>query len=358
MVMIGSAGQRAVQGEAGGNRCRFAPVFLLFSLLLSPAVWGAEPVTVKVHGLEGEMLENVQAALALPPGLVREGKVDRRWLERFRQQAPEKVRRALEPFGYYRAEVRTDLQAEDGNYRLVVRVEPGPPVRVSKVQVALQGAGEGRSALRELVREFPLQENAVLRQDLYEQAKGAIKARALDLGYLAADFSRHEIRVNPEEGTAEIDLVLDTGPLYHFDGVTIKGAEEYPPAFLRRYLGFRSGEVFSYAKLGQTQLNFLDSDRFKQVIVTPHEKSAENLEVPVTIQLEPSLPKRLRPGIGYATDTGARFSLRYKDVNAFHLGHELQRGFPHRPGQADPGRRLYHPQPERHRQPDGPSPLL
>ena len=154
-------------------------------------------------------------------------------------------------------------------------------------------------------------------------SNGVRRARTV----IRTSFSRHEIRVNPEEGTAEIDLVLDTGPLYHFDGVTIKGAEEYPPAFLRRYLGFHSGEIFSYAKLGQTQLNFLDSDRFKQVIVTPHEKSAENLEVPVTIQLEPSLPKRLRPGIGYATDTGARFSLRYKDVNAFHLGHELQGDF-------------------------------
>ncbi len=45
--------------------------------------------------------------------------------------------------------------------------------------------------------------------------------------------------------------------------------------------------------------------------------------MPVTVGLTPSLPKRLRPGIGYATDTGARFTLRYKDVNAFHLGHEF-----------------------------------
>ena len=45
--------------------------------------------------------------------------------------------------------------------------------------------------------------------------------------------------------------------------------------------------------------------------------------MPVKIKLEPSPPKRFRPGVGYATDTGARVSLRYKDLNAFRRGHEF-----------------------------------
>ncbi len=39
------------------------------------------------------------------------------------------------------------------------------------------------------------------------------------------------------------------------------------------------------------------------------------------MQLVPSVRRRLRPGLGYGTDTGARFSLRYKDVNLFHRAH-------------------------------------
>ena len=45
--------------------------------------------------------------------------------------------------------------------------------------------------------------------------------------------------------------------------------------------------------------------------------------MPVKIKLEPSPPKRLRPGVGYATDTGARFSLRYQDLNVFRRGHDF-----------------------------------
>ncbi len=300
-----------------------ALLMVLLHLLTAGAVFAA-PVTVEVHGLEGEMLRNVQAVLAVPPGLVREGKVDQYWLARFRRQIPQNVRQALEPFGYFQPQIDTQVEPGAGSeFRLLVRVDAGAPVRVGRRHVGLAGAGGDEADLQDLVAEFPLHEGDVLRQDLYEKAKGALKARALDLGYLNAEFSVHEIRVNRQDGNADIDLVLDTGARFLFGEVTISGGEIYPRRFLQRYLAFAPGEVFSFAKLGQTQLNFLDSDRFKEVIVTPDEAAAQDEQVPVAIQLAPSRPKRLRPGIGYATDTGARLSLRYEDVNKFQLGHEL-----------------------------------
>ena len=304
-------------------RRRLVPILLtLFLLLAGPAV--AAPVTVTVRGLDGAMLRNVEAALSIPPGLVREGNVDRYWLARFRRQIPENVRRALEPFGYFQPQIEVNEETEKDTFRLVVQIDPGDPVLLEKTHVVLTGAGSEEPTLQSRLAEFPLREGEVLQQQLYEQAKGALKARAVDLGYLHADFSVHEIRVNPPAGKAEIDLVLDTGPRFYFGAVAITGAETYPAWFLRRYLAFAPGDVFSFAKLGQTQLNFLDSDRFKEVAVTPDETAIADERVPVAVVLDPSRPKRLRPGIGYATDTGARFTLRYQDVNTFHLGHEFE----------------------------------
>jgi translocation and assembly module TamA len=45
--------------------------------------------------------------------------------------------------------------------------------------------------------------------------------------------------------------------------------------------------------------------------------------VPVTIQLKQGPRISLRPGVGYGTDTGGRFTVRYRDLNMFHLGHEM-----------------------------------
>jgi translocation and assembly module TamA len=299
-------------------------VLLLLSLIPLRSAYSA-PVQVVITGVEGALRENVEAALALPPGLVREGRVDRRWLERFRNQIPQVARRALEPFGYYEAQISvTTEEVSPEVLRLRVEIEPGVPVRVEEVRVELTGPGGERSALREKVAQFPLRQGDILRHDLYEESKGEIRSTALDLGYLAAEYSEHQILVWRLEASAHIHLVLETGPLHYFGEVHIEGAEEYPPEFLRRYVTISHGEVFSYRQLGQTQYHFLDSDRFRDVIVSPQIDEAVNGEVPVTIFLSASRPKRLRPGIGYATDTGPRFSLRYRDLNFMRRGHELE----------------------------------
>ncbi|BCR05567.1 outer membrane protein assembly factor [Desulfuromonas versatilis] len=290
-----------------------------------PLLGAAEPVQVVVEGLEDDLLKNVQAALVVPSALVRDGVPDLRWLKRFERQVPQKVAAALAPFGYYDAEVTTRLEKTgDKRYLLEVEVTPGEPVRVTELHLDIEGAGANVKELRALVGRFPLERGAVLRHDLYEKGKGALKSRAIDLGYLDAEFSRHEVRVHRGERSAEIDLVLDTGAHFRFGDVLVHGAPDYPERFLLRYQAFKRGDDFSYARLGQTQLNFLDSDRFREVIVTPRKDLAEDREVPVDIKLVPSARRRLRPGVGYGTDTGPRVSLNYKDVNLFHLGHELK----------------------------------
>jgi len=300
------------------------PVGMALLVCLASVTLAAEPVKIVVEGVTGDALKNVQETLALPYGLVHEGKVDRLWLERFALQADERVRTALEPFGYYNALVAiTTETAGEGEYRLLVKVKTGEPVRVAEVKVFLHGPGSREGRLKELVASFPLEKGSVLQQQNYERAKEALKSRAQQLGYLDADFSTHEIHIEKGATSARIDLTLETGEQYYFNGVRIEGAPDYPDMFLRRHLTFRSGEVFSYVRLGETQLNFTNSERFKEVLVTPEKQESKEYKVPVLVQLKPAPRWSLRPGIGYGTDTGGRFTIRYRDLNMFHLGHEL-----------------------------------
>jgi translocation and assembly module TamA len=284
-----------------------------------------ESVQVRVEGLTRRELDNVQAALAVPSGLVRDGVVDQLWLRRFLRQVPQNVREALEPFGYYRPDVNVTQEGPDeGTYRVRVEVAPGKPVRVRTVDVRLDGPGSHEVTLTAEAGAFPLRPSDILRHDVYETAKGELKTKALELGYLDAGFSRHVIRVLPDRSEAEIELVLATGPRYRFGDVTISGAPGYPDQFLRRFVGIRRGDVFSYTKLGQTQFNFVNADRFKEVRVDARKDEAEGEYVPVEIKLAQSAQKRFRIGAGYGTDTGVRGSLRYQDVNVFSTGNEFR----------------------------------
>lgn len=116
-------------------------LFILGACFLSNAV-AAEPLEVVIEGIEGDALKNAWAALILPPGMVREGAVDRALLDLFLRQIPEKVRKSLEPFGYYEAQVSSNLEkTEEGHDLLRVKVIPGEPVRVTAVQVRITGPG-------------------------------------------------------------------------------------------------------------------------------------------------------------------------------------------------------------------------
>jgi translocation and assembly module TamA len=296
---------------------------LLLWLCLAAAAHAAEPLVIVVSGIKGDALKNVQDSLVLPEGLVREGTVDLLWLERFAKQAVDKSRMALEPFGYYNALVTVAVEAAGKGYRLLVTVVPGEAVLLTDVTVTLSGPGKDEKRLQRLTAAFPLKKGDVLLQPTYEEGKAAITTRARDLGYLDADFSRHEIRIARTATTAAVDLVLETGERYYFGETAIKGAPNYPGSFLGRHLTYTPGEVFSYPRLGETQRNFTNSERFSEVIITPEKQDAEALRVPVTVQLKEGPRISIRPGIGYGTDTGARFTIRYRDLNMFHLGHEL-----------------------------------
>jgi translocation and assembly module TamA len=125
-------------------------------ILPAPAVAASESVRIVVEGLSGKELANVEAALTVPSNLIQDGKVDRLWLERFESQAPGKVREALEAFGYYKPAITMNLDTpEEGVYRLVVRVDAGEPVRLTKVQVQVQGPGASETVLKKAASDFP-----------------------------------------------------------------------------------------------------------------------------------------------------------------------------------------------------------
>ena len=300
-------------------------LLVLFMCTAVPAIiFAAEPVEVHVIGLEGAALKNVISSLALPPGLVKEGTVDKLWLDNFNRQADSKVRMALEPFGYYAPLVTTALEEKKaGEYTLLVTVTPGEATRLTEVIVTIQGNGAAEPLLLEKKTNFPLRTGDQLQHDLYEKAKSSLLAASRELGYLDAQFITHEILVDPKMASARIHLVMLSGPRYLFGTTTIKGATYYPEELLRRYISFSAGEPFSYRAVGKTQLNFASSPYFRSVSVVPDKEAATELQVPVVISVVPAPRRTIRPGIGYGTDTGARASVGFKHLSLFAPGNTL-----------------------------------
>lgn len=276
-----------------------------------------------VEGLEGEVQKNVQAALSPPEGMIKGDQVDEILLVLFEKEVPRKVREALQPFGYYQPQIRSSIQRSPGHLRLLVQIRPGEPVRISSVRIQAIGPGAHEEKIQEMIRKFPLREGEVLRQDRYEEAKKAIREKALEAGYLEADFSVHLIRITLAENKAAIELNLETGPRFFFGEIHFIQPLSYPENFLKRYLDFRSGEAFSSQSLAASRLNFLNSERFQDVVIEADPSEAKDHLIPVRIRLTDAKPKRFRFGVGYDTDKGPGLIGRYRDLNFYRRGHEL-----------------------------------
>lgn len=304
--------------------CKLFFVIVLLTAIFMPILIAAETIDLRIQGLSGAELKNVEAALEFPSGILREKKVNWRWLDHYQSQIPEQVAGALEPFGYFHSITNVELtQNSPDKYQLIVRVETGEPVVLRNVSVTVEGPANRHAEIIRTLKAFPLKKGDVLRQDRYTKGKSAIRVAAVNNGFLKAEFTRHQIRVYPENNEAEIDLHLLSGAQYFFGEITISGAEEYPPKFLRRYLAFKPGDIYQSSRWNQTRANFQGANRFEDIILIRKIDSADDQRVPVEINLGIMPTIRLRNGIGYGDKTGVRLSSDYVDVNVFALGHEF-----------------------------------
>lgn len=305
------------------QRARFARTLLAGVLALGAGAATAA-VDVRIEGLEGELLGNVRAFLVIAQRDLDEARPDR--IRRLHTRAPDDIRRALRPFGYYRPEIESRLSGGPGDWVARYQIEPGERVRLSEVRIDLNGAAADDPAFAQAVREAPLNEGAPLAHADYEAAKQRLTELAAQRGYLDARWAQSVLRIHPERGTAEAVLELASGPRYRFGEVTFHQTE-LSDEFLRRYLQFEPGEPYLGSELLELQYTLDDSDYFSRVDVTARREDAQDGRIPVDVRLQARPQHRYTFGLGYGTDTGARISIGRDDRWVNRHGHRFSTEF-------------------------------
>ena len=277
----------------------------LFLVLLSliPFAIGAVEVQVEVLGVEDPLYANVLAFLSLQRN---QGQADltQERIRLLHREAPQEIRKALQPFGYFKPVIEASLEETSTGLLARYRIDPGPPIQVARVDFQVQGPGSGDPLFG---KGFPIQVGAVLDQVAYEQAKQDLLGRALEHGYLNAHYTLHELEVDLDHYQARIRLHLDTGTRFRFGAVRFL-QNVLDPDFLARYLRFRPGDPFRQDQLLALQASLIDSEYFSQVEVRTRRDQAQDQQVPIELALTPNAPNRYRAGVGFATDTGPRLT--------------------------------------------------
>lgn len=304
----------------GGGRPGGALVLVLW-LLLAPALATAAAIEVHIDGLSGELARNARHWLAYleQVEVAASDRVQARYELNLGEQ---RLRQALQPFGYYRPRIRARAEPGPRGWRFHYQVAPGPPVRLR--QVRIQAQGEGAAALAPLLRRLRhrLPAGTVARHDRYEAVRDALYEAAYRQGFIRARYLRHEMRVDPAAGHADLWLVLDTGPRFYFGRVSFQdGALD--EALLRRFVRFHPGDPFAADQLLALHRRLEQSGYFTDVEVVPEVERARDRRVPVRVLLRPKKRHEYSASIGYGTDTGVRGRLGWEHRRVNRRGHRM-----------------------------------
>ncbi|HEX6995061.1 MAG TPA: autotransporter assembly complex family protein [Gammaproteobacteria bacterium] len=304
-------------------RVRAAITWLLLAGVCAPA---RAAVEVRIEGLGDELERNVRAFLSIAEleeavrddassseaeeDDVSDGDEDptEARIRRLHAAADAEIAAALQPFGYYEPTVTATLERDGEDWVARYVVDPGPPTRITEIDIRVVGEGADDPAVRAAWQALPLARGEVLRHARYEAAKQALFDAAYNAGFIDVTFRRSELLVHRARREASVHLELDTGPRYYFGDITVE-QDILNESFIERFVPIRPGEPFDTDRLLALQIALNDSGYFSDVVIDVERERAEDRHIPVVVRTTPRRTQEYTIGLGYGTDTGPRISL-------------------------------------------------
>ncbi len=292
--------------------------FLLLCLagLTLPAASYADALRYTVQGIEGSLLENANAWLGAYPQTP-EGRLN------FVVSAESRVENSLRALGYYRPDVDITVDRQTEPWRMTVTVAPNEPVRIRNVSVLLGDAAAEDSVFQELLDNITLVAGEVFHHGTYDNFKRSIQSLGQRRGYFDGRLAVSRVQVEPVGGTADIEIVYDSGPRYRY-GALRYDAQQLEEVQLRALQPFSRGDLYNAPELQQFQSSLQKTGFFSGVIVGPQLSEREGGEVPIELELFPAKRHSIDLGIGYSTDTEERVSVTWRTPRINRFGHSQE----------------------------------
>lgn len=280
---------------------------------------------VVVKGLQGAVLENVEAHLtSVPKDITVRG--------RYRTRVRQAIREGLRALGYYHAQIKLtwepNAKGKRGN-TLLAEVTPGEPMRLKEVNVSVTGEGGDDRLFKRLLRRAPKPGHRV-DHGQYDTFKQQLQAVALPKGYFDAEFRQSRLAVSPDLNQGFWDIEYDTGIRYRYGEVDFQGSQ-IEEAYLRNLMPFQTGEHYDAESVAEMNRRLSETGWFSSVMVAPDWDKAQALRaageenvLPITGVVAPATKNSVEAGVGYATDVGPRLQTTWTRPWVNEKGHSLK----------------------------------
>ena len=278
---------------------RSSLIALVFSAASLPAM--AAQVSVEIDGLDDKLAAVALDAVELQQYSKRE--VSRAQIQRLYRRAEGQIQRALEPYGYYNVSVTGELANTGEKFRAVLVVKSGDPVKVTDVDMRIDGETEGLRAVDMARSAFSPSRGQRFDHAEYERSKAAIHAALFSVGYLDAELVTHRVEVQRSANTARIELAWKVGTRYRFAETDFEGGQ-FEDGFMQRFIPWDVGDYYDQTQLLVLQQRLFDANYFAISQVQPDIDNASAGHVPIAVTLAPAKRNVYTGGVFVGTDTG------------------------------------------------------
>lgn len=217
--------------------------------------------------------------------------------------------------GYYEAVIDTLVRRTPEDVYITIAINEGEPTLVTSL--AINGLDSLRPRWREAaLLDLPLQEGDPFNRYEMQATADTLTRRLRDHGFPSAIvFTGFE--VNKAARTASVTLDVSPGTRAFIGAITVVGAERVDSSLVRKLLVARPGRRYSQEELFQSQRNLYESDlfRFASVNIDSAAFQPNSDSVPLIVQVNEGKRRRIRGGLGYATNDCFRGSLGWTSRN-------------------------------------------
>lgn len=229
------------------------------------------------------------------------------------------IRSILQALGYFKTRISSTINTQESPAKVTIHIVPGPVFRMGSVTFTGQPS-----------HVLPTPEDIHLTSGMPATA-ASIRAGEKSIlsllsrqGYPFASITSRDVVADHAREEVDTRWDIDPGPLCVFGSVTISGLENVEPGFVQKTISWKKGETFNATREDTTRAALLHSGLFGMVQVEHAPAPSADGVLPMTIELRERVPRTVKAGLEYATDTGPGASFSWENRNVFHKGERLR----------------------------------
>lgn len=290
-------------------------------LCLAQTAQAARPeVIIDPGGAPPEVLQAITKAVDAITRLAEDQDV--REVSRLRRRAWDAARSALQTQGYFSSVVTLDVSEEPAGEIWEISIEPGQQTRVQSADLSFTGsiAQPRYEARREALRAaWPLTPGKPFINADWSSAKSSLLDQASRKDFYFARFGQTRASVHPDTAQADLAVPLDSGPQVTMGEMRVAGLKRVPESLIERYVKYQPGDPYDQDKLDAWQEALQSTTFFRGAFVTlaqdadtPVDRSRDEVQLPVQIQLTEAPARYVSSSLGVDSDHGVRAEGLYR----------------------------------------------